>query len=182
MHLIYGSHERGIGIYNIENNVFILSVPRVASDTLRYIANNSDIWIHENVFNVVDEVSTIVVMLRDPYDRFLSALNMRIFTKNHNTFFINQLFDKCDLHFLNQYAYMDHVQRTLSNKIAYFYFNDAVFAEIAEVYNLNELVDAPRLNTSKKFIYHVDKHKIKEMYKQDYNLIHSVNFKNRGPQ
>jgi len=179
MNLIYGAHQRGYGFYHAPSQNFMLAIPKNGTESMRLITRSREAWREDNVFDL-ESVNRIIVLLRDPCARFLSALNMRIYTKNHNTFFINQLFDKCDLHFLEQYHYLYHIYDNYAEKVDFFYFNSNVFSEVNVYYNGIDLERMPRTNPSTKFILSVAKTTVQEMYSLDYDFMNTIEFKNRG--
>lgn len=184
MHLIQGIHPRGYGFYNQKKNIFLVGIPKVGTGSLRTICNQRDDWVVSNLHQI-SEPKEIIIILRDPVERFLSAFNTHILSGKStyvDSFYINRLFDKPDVHLMEQVVFVHGIIRAHSEKIKYFYYNKNVFHEIDVYYNGIGFQRMPLTNTSGNFVQMIDKDRVKPLYDVDYELINNVTFINRGPK
>lgn len=172
-------HPEGIGLYNRFNKLYYVLIPKNASTTMTvttlFYGNNSD-WRMANFLKEDLDIKKFIVVLRDPVKRYISAVNMFLSSGEpmHKTsIFKNKIFSD-DCHFRSQ---SEFIARFPKDKIDFFYFNNSILSDITNYYNLRISPDHHH-NASTHVVTAVDESLLKSLYKDDYNLINSVNFIN----
>ena len=152
-------------------------VPKNASTSISIAAltSNTDSWVPSNYLD--QPSSKYIIVLRDPVERFISALNMFL-TTGKNLFdnlplISNNRLVTNDCHFQPQCKFISNL--SLEN-IDFFWYGNNVVQDIEKFYGLdfNQL----NLNVGNKLIKQIDNELIKKLYKDDYELINSIKFVN----
>lgn len=173
-------HPPGYSAYNTNQRLAILHIPKNASSAVKKSTTNANDWLPTTDIRA-HNVARVCVILRDPVDRFLSAVNMYIggrpilsnfvnIQNSNNKFFINST---NDAHFLPQACFLDPVNQDI---VDFFYYNDNIIEDINQFYKLS--LDTKKVYQSNKIITHADVNIIRQVYEEDYTLIKSVNFVN----
>lgn len=167
--------------YNKGIDLAILFIPKNLTTSLRHTLPKD--W--ETLVNIFDVMpKRICAILRDPLDRFLSAINMHLtvqdkkirgFPKIKNE---NGLYEitTADEHFVPQYKFLEQLPK--DSHIDYFYMNENVLKEIESFYNLKFLT-YEHFYSSTKVLPTADLKIIKDIYKLDYDLIRNTKFVNK---
>ena len=161
--------------YLAKTSVAFLHIPKNASTSIRWLARNPR-WIRRAPIADV-ECDRICVILRDPQERFLSALNMYLGDRPspENMCSIDAFnIDTNDVHFMPQHKFLQGLD---TSKMDFFYQEDDVVATIRKYYGISG--DQENQNHTKlKIVTDVNSEVMERLYGQDYDLIESVNFKN----
>jgi hypothetical protein len=175
-----GGHVIGISLVNKTRNICLVLLPKNASTSLSTSAltSTSDDWLPFN-FLKEDPDLRYVVVLRDPVDRFISALNMFL-TSGKNIYdslpiiFRREIATE-DCHFCPQ---SNFISKLPLDRVDFFFHNKNVLEEIEQHYDIKFNEDAKHENASKKLVTAIDEELIKTLYAKDYELINSVKFIN----
>lgn len=185
-------------------NMAILPVPKNASSTLRRLIWNTtykskQTW--SDPAHMVDltehynRVDDIIVVLRDPYDRFLSALNMFLSTRQWDGGCIKMGADEDEIIFLNEHFfpqsyYLESVLTAppkILEKLRFFYMSQTaditrdIVQQFPMLIRYEEAEENRNMtNRSHKVVTDVNKPLIESMYKEDFDLIEQTKFLNAG--
>ena len=80
-----------------------------------------------------------------------------------------------ECHYEKQYKFVEGLNHI---KVDFYYHTDSVIHDINNDYGLG-FDDIPKLNHTIKLFNSVDNDLVKQLYKEDYDLIEAVKFKNR---
>ena len=170
-------HPLGLSLFNEEKNLHFVMVPKNASTSISIAAltSNRDSWVPSNYFD--QSSSKYIIVLRDPVERFISAVNMFL-TTGKNLFdnlplISNNRLVTNDCHFQPQCKFISNL--SLEN-IDFFWYSNNVVQDIEKFYDLD--FNRLNLNVGNKLIKQIDNELIKKLYADDYELINSVNFVN----
>lgn len=172
-----GDHPLGLSLFNEERNLHFVMMPKNASTSISIAALTSkkDKWVPATSSNTQN--SRYIVILRDPVDRFISAVNMFLTTGkelfNGLPLTYNNNIVTSDCHFQPQHKFISNL---VLERVDFFWYSNTVVQDIEQFYDLdfNDL----NLNVSTKLIKQVDDELIKALYIDDYKLINSVKFLN----
>lgn len=171
--------KRGLCIYHKPKQLAFLQMPKNASTIVRLWGKNED-WDEFYSRATLKTTDRLVVVLRDPVDRYISAANMFMrFEGNmfhHKISWANYISE--DKHFVPQHCFLTEPEYDKHPTIDYFYYNPNVIQEILDHYGLpnsNEIFN----NNNEPVIRDVYEEKIRQYYAKDYELINSVNFINK---
>ena len=181
-----GYHPLGLALKNAAKNLYYVLIPKNASTSISASLTTSvlDRWTPD-IIKELEHDARCIVVLRDPVDRFISALNMFLSTSrplidvyesttaNLRIIKDNQL-STSDCHFEEQHKFINFIPK---DKIDFFYFNSNIIDDINRHYNLS-FIHKPRFNVSARLVSSVNEETIKSIYAKDYELINSVNFIN----
>lgn len=170
---------------NPERTISVIQIPKNASTRFRILKEPQfgHNWTIENVQEpgkgaLLDRNIRTVIILRDPKDRYMSALNM--FCKVKGNLFQMPITWKGyldnDQHFMTQKRYVD-VFGDFVNK-DFWWFKPGVAFDISEHYGLG-LNQSTVHSQTEKIITDVNQEWINEQYADDYALINSVRFLNK---
>lgn len=162
----------------------IIQIPKNASTRFRVLKEPQfgHGWTIENIQDPgknppLDRNIKTVIILREPKDRYISALNM--FCKVEGNLFANPItwrgYLDNDQHFMTQKRYVDMFHE-FPNK-DYWWFRPGVAFEISEHYGLGLEAQTVHQQTE-KIVTDVNQDWISKYYADDYNLIDSVSFEN----
>ena len=187
--------------YVHEYNTAIFPIPKNASSSLRNLIwtqnyKSQTSWTDPAFFvNILEQgrkIDKIIVVLRDPYERFISGLNMflgihqweggilKVSNQNDimNVTILNE-------HFFPQSYYLEDLKKftNLWNKIDFFYMSGSinVIEDITNHYDYIIKNNNDKLNwenQTQRIITSVDKEFVRSVYKDDYDLIEEVEFLN----
>lgn len=167
----------GFCIYDPNSRLCFVLIHKNASTTFKRLALDKG-WQYENYYNIDKNVSRYIVILRDPADRLLSATNM-FFTHGRGrpsrTILLPNNFYTEETHYEKQYKFVQGLNHI---KVDFYYHTDSVIHDINNDYGLG-FDDIPKLNYTTKLFNSVDTDLVKQLYKEDYDLIETVKFKNR---
>ena len=162
-----------------DKKIAVLQITKCASTTFRILkepAYKTD-WDYLPLNKEPKDI-TVVVIIRDPADRFMSAVNMLLRTENQfmtNVNFKNYL--TTDKHFIPQTEFLKELNEV--KNIDYWYYNHDVVSEVSDYYDF-KLNKNTRANiTPEKIITSVNPEFILKHYKSDYELIKKVDFLNQ---
>ena len=169
--------------YNKVNDLAILLIPKNLTTSIRH-ALSEDWQKQVNIFDITPK--RVCAILRDPLERFISAINMHLIAddkglrefpkiKNENGSY--ELISN-DEHFVPQYKFVEHIELPKDSHIDYFYMNKNVLKDIENFYNL-KLLTHKHFYSSTKFLNVADLNIIKDIYKLDYDLIRNTKFVNK---
>ena len=187
----------GDGVYNEEKDIVFLLIPKCATSVMRAYAEEHDVdnvpgWTRIELKQVKRRLGRVVVILRDPIERFISTLNMYLtFRSIHEmsnfVTFVQGPFgwylESNDSHFIPQQSFLKDVYDFKARfdeeiKIDYFYYNRDIYNQINAEYDLD--IDAKKImGYAHKMITGVDETVIRQAYRVDYEIINSVKFKNK---
>ena len=171
----FDNHYGQCTFYLAKTSIAFLHIPKNASTSIRWLAR-SPRWIRRAPISEV-EYDRICVILRDPQERFLSALNMYLGQRPspENMCSIDQSnLDTTDVHFIPQYKFLQGLD---TSKMDFFYQEHDVVANIRKYYGISG--DQENQNHTKlKIVSEVNFDVMEKIYSKDYDLIESVNFKN----
>jgi len=179
-----GEHPLGMCFYNKDKNHAYFNIPKNASMTLRGLFLHNS-YVESNI-NEIPSFSKLTVVLRDPYKRFISAVNMYLGKRDTNYILKDKTLSRYvdlsdnylktnDEHFLEQVFFIKQI--TSFEDIDYFYCKKSVAFDIANYYNLT-LNKSLNQNQSLNIVTQVDRNLIKNVYKHDYELIDNLKFLN----
>ena len=186
--------------WNSEHKVAVVEIPKNASSSFR---ENFQGWpsLHNTELWKQQEAEEIIVVFRDPYERFLSAINQYMdisnwvdtedsdrtpeqcfpwFIPNHNDPNQNK-FNDVDIHFLPQHP---DVQRRFYKKYperyTFFWMTKDVVLDV-QTYLWNKYEITPprygRIHVNKgelKIVKEIEEQFVKNTYRQDYELFEKL--------
>ena len=173
----FGEHPLGLSLFNKDQNLHFVMIPKNASTSISVVALNSknDKWVP--VICSATQNSKHIVILRDPVERFISAANMFLTTGKEIfaglPLIINNKLVTTDCHFQPQHKFISNLSL---ESVDFFWYSNTVVQDIKQFYNLD--FKNLNLNVSTKLINQVDNELIKTLYAKDYELINSVKFVN----
>jgi len=177
---MFGYHPY-YGAWLPEQKLCIPYIPKNCSSTFKQIVPLHGIS-GVDMKVVEEKTEKYCVILRDPKERFLSAINMYLGTRPIDNNYISlgknsegywQIQQTDDIHFLPQAFYLDGLDK---NKMDFFWMNKDIIQDINRFYGLE--FQHKNFNVSDKFVTDADVEYLKDIYKVDYDLINSVNFVN----
>jgi len=183
----YFKRKRGYCVFHPESGLAIVHIPKNASTSIR-AATLKHPWASGDLNALA--VKRFCVILRDPVDRFKSALNMYLGTSRsrilnsesnfvkfspgaRNTFSVTTN----DEHFTPQCLFLIGVHEKSHIPVDYFYMKDTIINDISMHYG-GIFRNQQRNTTLNKLIQQVDENIIRSAYKADYDLINNVEFVN----
>lgn len=205
---VKGSHRRNDGIVTHYNppaigdkdlyKMAILPIPKNASSSMRNLIWMTTYHTKQNwsdpahMIDLVEHwrhVDDIIIILRDPYERFLSALNMFLSTRQWEGGCIKIDDDTITIlneHFYPQSWYLEDVLTApdhIVDKCRFFYMSntDDVTKDICEKFPQFYREEGHSLNkgnASIKVVTDVDKKVIERIYSDDFDLIENTEFLN----
>jgi len=178
----------------------VLIIPKNASSSMKNL-----IWMNTHTShqkwsdpaNLIDlskhwkNLDDIIVVLRDPYERFMSAINMFLSVSPNESHIM-----KCDInqkevtllneHVYSQSYYLEDVLASgpqITNKLRYFYMSNTndVTRDIVKCFPKLVRIEDPSINIENKsvpIVTGVNKELIRKIYKQDFDLIENTEFMN----
>ena len=171
------NHPCGRSLYNSDKRLCFVIIYKNASTTFKRLALAKD-WEYTNYYNTDLKVNRYIVILRDPADRLLSATNMFLthgWGKPSRTILLPDNFYTEECHYEKQYKFIEGLNPI---KVDFYYHTDTVIQDINNDYDLG-FDEIPNLNLTNKLFNSVDTEMVSKIYKEDYSLIDSVQFKNR---
>lgn len=170
-------------MYNSEYHILIAQITKTGSSTWRAIPgiNFTNKWEHIDIEQRdIRKTTKLVIILRDPHERFISAANM-MFRSNkaqlwklwHADDYLNR-----DIHFRNQADFVANYKEFTN--IDYWFYNKNICEEVNNHYNLGiDNVMWYRRNERTEDIFRVmNQEWIEEKYRRDYDLIARTKFIN----
>jgi hypothetical protein len=169
----------GLTVYNEPRNLGILEISKNASTRFRVLKDREG-WSQRYVKDLPADCRYVAI-LRDPEDRYISAVNMFLRTENvlfrQPITFANYLTE--DQHFITQKRHVDPVLE-MGAPIDYWWFGPDLVPAINEHYNLELANLTVFLNkTNEKAITSANPDFLRKHYAEDYDLIASVKFLNK---
>jgi len=175
-------HPLYSGAYIENRSLGILHLPKNASSSIRRalkpITNKTEVILKD--FNI----DKFCVILRDPVERFISAVNMYLHNRNFSSYsnYVDirkednkhSIFKSNNAHFFSQNTFLEGLDY---NKIDFFWLNKDIIGDLNSHYNLN--MEPSHVNQFGKIVTGVDINIVKDVYKEDYDLIDSVKFINK---
>lgn len=186
-------HEAGICIYNKKTGLALLRIPKNGSSTLHYhtVHTDPDTW--EQISFLKENITPkkICIVLRDPVERFISAMNYMLklegFPTHKSNFITFQPIDKWqstffaitnDAHFKPQLAYFYWLEE-LKIPTEFFYLKPGLINDLNNHYDEINWPSDPHNTRGWARIVKADNEQIiKSAFKADYDLINSVKFVN----
>jgi len=155
------SHHPHQCLYSKKYELCYIPIPKVASSSIK----NALQWKDYNDFDDIKyNIKNFIVVLRDPIERWESAMNM----------FIRDDYYKSDEH-TEQYSYF--LQNVPFNKILFFYLTPTILQDISTYFNIPMNTNIT-LNASKKAIKILDRSIIEKTYATDIKFMNAINFVN----
>ena len=153
---------------------FVL-LPKNASSTFKHLAVEQG-WCYSNYHDIDHLVDRYIVILRDPASRLISATNMFLTGPRmaNQTVLLASDFHTEDCHYEKQHKF---VQGLNHSKVDFYYHTEFVIHDINSDHDLG-FEQIPYIKRTNKLINSVDTKLVKRIYKEDYALIESVQFKN----
>lgn len=167
----------GSCVYHPERRLCFVLIHKNASTTFKRLAIKEG-WEYSNYYDIDTLVSRYIVILRDPADRLLSATNMFLthgWGKLSRTILLPGNFYTEESHYEKQYKFIEGLNHI---KVDFYYHTDNVIHDINTDYELG-FDEIPNLNCTNRLFNSVDTEMVSKIYKEDYDLINSVQFKNR---
>lgn len=173
-------HPLYSGAYIERNNLGILHLPKNASSSikraLKPITDKTEIILKDFT------IDKFCVILRDPVERFISAVNMYLHPRTITSNYVDirkednkySIFKSNDAHFFSQNTFIEGLDKS---KIDFFWLNNNIINDLNDFYDLN--MEQNYINRFSKIIKSVDIDIIKDVYVKDYELIDSVKFVNK---
>jgi hypothetical protein len=164
-------------VYNAERRLCFVLIHKNASTTFKRLAIDKG-WQYNNYYDIDKDVDRYIVILRDPADRLLSTTNMLLTYGRgilHRTILLPDKFYTEECHYEKQYKFIQGLNHI---KVDFYYHTVNVIQTISNDYELG-FDEIPRLNSTGKLFNSVDEDLTKKIYKEDYELIETVKFKNR---
>lgn len=173
-------HPLYSGAYIENRSLGILHLPKNASSSIRRalkpITNKTEVILKD--FNI----DKFCVILRDPVERFISAVNMYLHPRKITSNYVDirkednkyGIFKSNDAHFFSQNTFIEGLDKS---KIDFFWLNNNIIDDLNNFYNLN--MEQNYINRFSKIVKSVDIDIIKDVYVKDYELIDSVKFVNK---
>lgn len=198
----YNPPDIGIGTKDTYR-MGILAIPKNASSSMKKM-----IWIDRynakpkwsvpgvpgyyiNLAKHWENLDDIIVILRNPYERFISALNMFLTTRQLEGGIMKCNNDQTEITLLNEHVYSQSYYledvlgagADITDKIRYFYMSntDDVTRDITNCFPQLVRSEDSHLNTANKsfpVVTDVNKEMIRKIYKQDFDLIENTEFMN----
>jgi len=175
----------------------VLPIPKNASSSMRNLVWMTTYHTKQNwsdpahMIDLLEHwryVDDIIVILRDPYERFLSALNMFLSTRQWEGGCMKIDDDQITIlneHFYSQSWYLEDVltDNDIANKCRFFYMSntDDITKDICEKFPQFYRQEGHALNkdnASIKVVTDVDKELIERIYREDFDLIENTEFLN----
>lgn len=175
-------------MFHPDSGIAIVTIPKNGCSTIR-AAIDTDVWQVERTVNNVD-AKRFCVVLRDPAERFMSAINMYMCTtRDQPTNEFAKIVERDgkfelrtnDPHFKKQIAYLSDVHAK-GTPVDYFYLKDSFLMDISNHYGIPISSVAPQNTTPNKVIQSVCKEMIESAYSADYDLIRGVKLINHNTQ
>lgn len=173
-------HPLYSGAYIEKSNLGILHLPKNASSSikraLKPITDKTEIILKDLT------IDKFCVILRDPVERFISAVNMYLHPRKITSNYVDirkednkyGIFKSNDAHFFSQNTFIEGLDKS---KIDFFWLNNNIIDDLNNFYNLN--MEQNYINRFSKIVKSVDIDIIKDVYVKDYELIDSVKFVNK---
>jgi len=173
-------HPLYSGAYIEKSNLGILHLPKNASSSikraLKPITDKTEIILKDLT------IDKFCVILRDPVERFISAVNMYLQPRKITSNYVDirkednkyGIFKSNDAHFFSQNTFIEGLDKS---KIDFFWLNNNIIDDLNNFYNLN--MEQNYINRFSKIVKSVDIDIIKDVYVKDYELIDSVKFVNK---
>lgn len=173
-------HPLYSGAYIEKSNLGILHLPKNASSSikraLKPITDKTEIILKDFT------IDKFCVILRDPVERFISAVNMYLHPRKITSNYVDirkednkyGIFKSNDAHFFSQNTFIEGLDKS---KIDFFWLNNNIIDDLNNFYNLN--MEQNYINRFSKIVKSVDVDIIKDVYVKDYELIDSVKFVNK---
>lgn len=173
-------HPLYSGAYIERNNLGVLHLPKNASSSikraLKPITDKTEIILKDFT------IDKFCVILRDPVERFISAVNMYLHPRTITSNYVDirkednkySIFKSNDAHFFSQNTFIEGLDKS---KIDFFWLNNNIINDLNDFYDLN--MEQNYINRFSKIIKSVDIDIIKDVYVKDYELIDSVKFVNK---
>lgn len=173
-------HPLYSGAYIENRSLGILHLPKNASSSikraLKPITDKTEIILKDFT------IDKFCVILRDPVERFISAVNMYLHPRKITSNYVDirkednkyGIFKSNDAHFFSQNTFIEGLDKS---KIDFFWLNNNIIDDLNNFYNLN--MEQNYINRFSKIVKSVDIDIIKDVYVKDYELIDSVKFVNK---
>ena len=173
-------HPLYSGAYIEKSNLGILHLPKNASSSikraLKPITDKTEIILKDFT------IDKFCVILRDPVERFISAVNMYLHPRKITSNYVDirkednkyGIFKSNDAHFFSQNTFIEGLDKS---KIDFFWLNNNIIDDLNNFYDLN--MEQNYINRFSKIVKSVDIDIIKNVYEKDYELIDSVKFVNK---
>jgi hypothetical protein len=171
--------QDGQCIFNKSKNLAFLQIPKNASTIVRLWGQKPDYLLQFNK-NDLQQKHKLVVILRDPVDRYTSAANMFLrFSDNlfHLPIQWNNYLES-DKHFNKQVDFIRAPGYDKHTDTDFWYYDSDVIGNILEHYDLSEK-NVVYNNNKNPIIKTVHEAPIREYYAEDYELIENTKFINR---
>lgn len=202
-----GYHKRNDGIVTHYNppaigsedlyKMAVLPIPKNASSSMRNLIWMTTYHTKQNwsdpahLIDLAEHwkfVDDIIVILRDPYERFLSAINMFLSTRQWEGGCMKIADEEITIlneHFYSQSWYLEDVfeRDDVMNKCRFFYMSNTedVTRDICEKFPQFYRQEGHKLNKeniSVKVVTDINKDLIEKIYKDDFDLIENTTFLN----
>jgi len=173
-------HPLYSGAYIEKSNLGILHLPKNASSSikraLKPITDKTEIILKDFT------IDKFCVILRDPVERFISAVNMYLHPREITSNYVDirkednkySIFKSNDAHFFSQNTFIEGLDKS---KIDFFWLNNNIINDLNNFYDLD--MEQNYINRFSKIVKSVDIDIIKNVYEKDYELIDSVKFVNK---
>ncbi len=178
-----GAHELHQCSFNFRKSIAFLFIPKNATTSLRTVCKSSDWMMYTNCSKV--NANRIAVIIRNPRARFLSAVNMYLGDREAPGNFLSvdeKIMTTTDEHFMPQSRFLQDLDPDM---LDYFYMGTGtevdVVDDVMKYYGIRHAETNKRNTTKQKIVTEVDDDIIRQMYREDYALIQSVQFKNDRP-
>lgn len=174
----FEEHKHKCSFHKPSKTAFLF-IPKNSSTSIRSIAGNGrQNWDRETYLYKVS-YNRVCVILRDPAERFMSALNMFLGPREFTNFIgINEnRLHTTDVHFQKQ---VDQIADIPRDKIDFFYMENGVIGKIMKYYGIKHPdLHKNKANVHKKIVTQCNEDIIRKVYEEDYKLIDSVDFVNK---
>lgn len=168
------AHEVGMCFVHRLSGIGIIAIPKNATSMLKSCLLNNPKWCIRN-FHDHDHIDHYCVILRDPEERFLSALNMYLTTDRvmgDENFMARESHNE---HFMPQSRFIQGLPAHA--QVDYFYLKHGIVQDLNDHYGW-DLPDPGVIYSSTRIVDTVIMSQMHKLYAADYDLISSVDFIN----
>jgi hypothetical protein len=168
------AHEVGMCFVHRLSGIGIIAIPKNATSMLKACLLPNPEWCIKN-FHDYKHLNRFCIILRDPEERFLSALNMYLMTDRVMSDENFATKESQNEHFIPQSRFIHNLPA--GAQVDYFYLKHGIVQDLNHHYGW-DLPDLGVLYSSTKIVDSAILWRMQKLYAEDYELISSVKFIN----